>query len=145
MSLRPPLQLCLCRGSFSTPTLRHHDGMLSKQNHLPKLSPSSNVAQVQMPRRTLTCRVPKASRTQQVDILNFSKAEISNAKPTSVIDPFPLRNDTLTPVLIHASRRVWTRTSEQHKHDAEPPCHKHAVQGGKQMQEKLRLTTTRSS
>ena len=75
------------------------------------------------------CRVPKASRTQQVDTFNFSKAEISNAKPTSVIDPFPW-NDILTFVLIHASRSVWTRTSEQHKHDAEPPCHKHAVQGG---------------
>ena len=75
------------------------------------------------------CRVPKASRTQQVDTFNFSKAEISNAKPTSVIDPFP-RNDILTFVLIRASRSVWTRKSEKHKNDAEPPRHKHAVQGG---------------
>ena len=25
---------------------------------------------------------------------------------------------------------VWTRKSEKHKNDAEPPRHKHAVQGG---------------
>ena len=52
-SSRPPLELCLWRGSFETP--RRHDGMLPRQNPLPKWSPSAYVAQVEMSRGTLTC------------------------------------------------------------------------------------------
>ena len=59
------LELCLWRGSVSTP--RHHDGILTRQNHLPKSSPSAHVAQVQMSRGTLTC----LSQTGEGFLLTF--------------------------------------------------------------------------
>ena len=59
------LELCLWRGSVSTP--RHRDGILTRQNHLPKLRPSANVAQVQMSRGTLTC----LSQTGEGFLLTF--------------------------------------------------------------------------
>ena len=70
------LELCLWRGSVSTP--RHHDGILSRQNHLPKLSPSANVAQVQMSRGTLTC----LSQTGEGFLLTFDLGcqDVNNKK-----------------------------------------------------------------
>ena len=61
-------QSCTLSVAWALPsTPRHHDGILTRQNHLPKLSPCAHVAQVQMSRGTLTC----LSQTGEGFLLTF--------------------------------------------------------------------------